>query len=322
MTSSTPKKSVKPTATSAYIMPSISPFMTYWASRPASIAEAPAPNFGRIERGTAGSVPSRAHTLLLPRQLALAGGVFAIVPLDELAVLDHVFGDNRHGVLAVIIKGNLADNGVPVLHVGHLGDDLLAIGADLFDRVEDQIHGGKGEGAVGLRRVVVFLRCVFLHEELATRQLFRRRALAECQYTFGQRPNALNEGLRHDAGRSVENGLNAQLVHLRADAHPDRGEAAEIDNFRIERLNLRELGGKVLLVGGDAERTDDPPTLLGERFAEVLVVPLAIVGCVVDDGESLVAEFRHKLGVGLVLVDHGAVDAMHLGILVAVGDVG
>ena len=37
MTSSTPKNSVKPTATSAYIMPSISPFMTYWAISPGSI---------------------------------------------------------------------------------------------------------------------------------------------------------------------------------------------------------------------------------------------------------------------------------------------
>jgi hypothetical protein len=31
---------VKPTATSAYIMPSMSPFMTYWASSPASIRQA------------------------------------------------------------------------------------------------------------------------------------------------------------------------------------------------------------------------------------------------------------------------------------------
>ena len=37
ITSSTPKNSVKPTATSAYIMPSISPFMVYWASSPASM---------------------------------------------------------------------------------------------------------------------------------------------------------------------------------------------------------------------------------------------------------------------------------------------
>jgi hypothetical protein len=37
MTSSTPKNSVKPTATSAYIMPSISPFMTYWAKSPRSM---------------------------------------------------------------------------------------------------------------------------------------------------------------------------------------------------------------------------------------------------------------------------------------------
>ena len=38
MMSSTPKNSVKPTATSAYIMPSISPFMMYWASSPASMS--------------------------------------------------------------------------------------------------------------------------------------------------------------------------------------------------------------------------------------------------------------------------------------------
>jgi hypothetical protein len=42
----------------------------------------------------------------------------------------------------------------------------------------------------------------------------------------------------------------------------------------------------------------------------------------VDHCEGLVAELRQQLGVGIVLVDHGAVDAMHLGILVAVGDIG
>src|SRR5579885_3805377 len=44
ITSSTPKKSVKPTATSAYIMPSISPFVMYCASKPASIGEKSPPS--------------------------------------------------------------------------------------------------------------------------------------------------------------------------------------------------------------------------------------------------------------------------------------
>ena len=129
-------------------------------------------------------------------------------------------------------------------------------------------------------------------------------------------------GVRHDAGGAVEHRLDAELVHLRADAHADRREPAEIDHFRIERLDLGELGGEVLLIGGDAEGAEDLAAELGERRAEILVVALAVVGGVVDDREGLVAELGHQFGIGLVLVDHGAVDAMHLGIFVAVGDVG
>src|SRR6478609_4063526 len=98
MTSSTPKNSVKPTATSAYIMPSISPFMTYWANTPASMFEtsprrarhwAGHPRLhpcrqdvdGRDEPGHDVVVYSR---ILLPRQLALAAGIFAIIPFNEL----------------------------------------------------------------------------------------------------------------------------------------------------------------------------------------------------------------------------------------------
>ena len=51
--------------------------------------------------------------------------------------------------------------------------------------------------------------------------------------------------------------LDAELVHLRADAHADRRQAAEIDDVRVERLDLGEFGGEVLLIGGDAERADD-----------------------------------------------------------------
>ena len=51
-----------------------------------------------LETSEGGAERSRgpaSSDLLLARQLALAAGVFAVVPLDELAVLDHVFGDHR-----------------------------------------------------------------------------------------------------------------------------------------------------------------------------------------------------------------------------------
>ena len=85
---------------------------------------------------------------------------------------------------------------------------------------------------------------------------------------------------------------------------------------------MRELGGEVLLVGGDAEGADDLAAELGERLAEIFVVALAVIGGVVDHRDGLVAELGDQLGIGVVLVDHGAVDAMNLGILVAIGDVG
>ena len=200
---------------------------------------------------------------------------------------------------------------------------FLRSGPDLLDGVEDHVHRGIGEGAVGLGRIVVFLRVVFFHEELAARQLLGRRAFAEGERAFGQRAEALDVGVGHDAGGAVEHRLDAELVHLRADAHADRRQPAEIDHFRIERLDLGELGGEVLLVGGDAEGADDLGLAdLGQRLAEIFVVALAVVGGVVDHRDGLVAELGDQLGVGVVLVDHRAVDAMHLGIFVAIGDVG
>ena len=63
---------------------------------------------------TAGTSPamtlSLIRELLLPRQLALAAGIFAIIPFNELAVLHHVLCDDRNGILAVIVKGNFADD--------------------------------------------------------------------------------------------------------------------------------------------------------------------------------------------------------------------
>ncbi len=207
--------------------------------------------------------------------------------------------------------------------LAEFGDDLLAVRTDLLDRVEDHVHRGIGEGAIGLGRVVVFLRVVLLHEELAARQLLGRRAFAERERAFGQRSEALDEGVGHDARGAVEHRLDAELVHLRADAHADRRQPAEIDHLGIERLDLGELGGEVLLVGGDAEGADDLGLAdLGQRLAEIFVVTLAVVGGVVDHRDGLVAELGDQLGVGVVLVDHRAVDAMHLRVLVAIGDVG
>src|SRR5215468_5761630 len=100
------------------------------------------------------SRPARS-ALFLSRQLAFSAGVFAVVPFDELAVLNHVSCDHRNGVLAVVIESDLADDGVTVLHIGELGGNLLAIWADLFDAIEDHVHGGISECAVGFWRVVV-----------------------------------------------------------------------------------------------------------------------------------------------------------------------
>ncbi len=168
-----------------------------------------------------------------------------------------VFGDHRHRVLAMVVEGDLADDRIAVLHVAELVDDLLAVGTDLLDGIEDHVHRRIGEGAIGLRRVVVFLGGIFFHEELAARQLLGRRAFAEGKRAFGQRPQALDIGIGHDAGGAVENGLDPELVHLRTDADADRRQPAEIDHLGIERLDLGEFGGEILLLGGDAEGADD-----------------------------------------------------------------
>src|SRR6516162_6677799 len=106
MTSRTPKNSVKPTATRAYIMASISPFMTYCANRPASMALSYTILDVSEKRGRAAGQ----QKLWLHRQLAFAAGIFAVVPFHELAVLDHIFDDQRYGILAVIIERDLADD--------------------------------------------------------------------------------------------------------------------------------------------------------------------------------------------------------------------
>src|SRR6185437_15390558 len=191
ITSSTPKNNVKPTATRAYIMPSISPFMMYCAISPASIWR----TLHRHARRRAGhryleineSVDGRANKpghhgrrkLFLSRQLALSARVLAVGPFDELAVLNHVFRNHGHGILPVIVEGDLADDGIAVLHIRECRNHFLTVGPDLVDSVEDQVHRGKSEWAIGLGRVRVVLRVVLLHEVLTARQLLGRRALPE-----------------------------------------------------------------------------------------------------------------------------------------------
>jgi len=67
-----------------------------------------------VRTWTAGTSPAMTlsfiRELLLPRQLALAAGIFAIIPFNELAVLHHLFCYDRNGILAVIVKGNFADD--------------------------------------------------------------------------------------------------------------------------------------------------------------------------------------------------------------------
>src|SRR5260370_7340761 len=99
MTSSTPKNSVNPTATSAYITPSMSPLIRYWSAM---------------------STPSTPYTQLFA-QFALAGAVVAVFPDYPLAVLHHVFRDHRDALLPTLIQGHRPADRI-VLH--HLTDRL------------------------------------------------------------------------------------------------------------------------------------------------------------------------------------------------------
>src|SRR6478752_3490278 len=98
MTSSTPKNKVKPTATSAYITPSISPFIRYCRAM-------------SMWRSGVGWAKSRqAHPPYGLFQLALATRVFAVLPDQPLAILGDELGDQRHGILPVVVEGHRADN--------------------------------------------------------------------------------------------------------------------------------------------------------------------------------------------------------------------
>ena len=105
----------------------------------------------------------------LPGQLSLAAGVFAVIPFHELAILHHVLGDDGDSVLTVVVEGDLADDESRSFTLLSASITFLRSGSTLLDTVDDHIHRGIGKRAIGFRRIVVFLRVVFFHEELAAR---------------------------------------------------------------------------------------------------------------------------------------------------------
>src|SRR5690348_11913765 len=118
-------------------MPSIRPLIRYWPNRVMSMTIQKAP------------------AKLSLRQLALAARVFAVLPHDPLAVLDDVFGDDRDRVLAMVIERHRADDGVVIGGLVERIAHLRAVGPDLFDAVEDELHPGERERPVRFRWLLV-----------------------------------------------------------------------------------------------------------------------------------------------------------------------
>ena len=263
----------------------------------------------------------RVHGQLLLGQRPLAARVLAVLPHDPLAVLDDELRDQRHRVLAVVVEGDLADDGIVVARAIELGAHLLAVRARLSRSRPSPASRRRRRRGHRLPDRPDTSASRMLEEHATAGQLLRRRTFAERDHALRERTQAFGEGIGHDARGALEHGLHAELVHLAADAHAERGQAGEVDHLGLELLDLGELGGEVLLVGGDAEGAEDLAAVLREVFAEVLVVALAVVGGVVDDRPALELELGHELRRRLVLVDHRAVDAMHLLVVVRVGDV-
>src|SRR5262245_45573004 len=132
-------------------------------------------------------------------QLALAGGVFAVLPHQPLAVLGDELGDQRNRVLPVIVEGDWPGDGVVIDDLAQGVGHLLAVWPDLFDLVEDELHGDEGEGAVGFRRLLVAGLVVLLLELFPARQLLDRRTFDEAERAFRERPQSLDVGVRLDA---------------------------------------------------------------------------------------------------------------------------
>ena len=87
----------------------------------------------------------------------------------------------------MVVEGNHSDHRLVIGGLVQLRADFLAIGTYVFDRVDNQNCRRVCEGAIGFRRIAVFLRVVLLDEELSTGELVYRRALAKGQCPLGQR---------------------------------------------------------------------------------------------------------------------------------------
>src|SRR5262245_49446224 len=160
MTSSTPKNSVNPTAIKAYIMPSITPLNACWSNS----------STGGIKALRLGLPLLEFHT----RQRPLPGCVLRVLPDHPLAILAHVLGDERDGVLTMGIELHRADDGVGVLGALELGGDLGPVRANRLDGIDHEVRGHVGEGAIDLRRLLEAGLGVGLEECLAAGQLLRR----------------------------------------------------------------------------------------------------------------------------------------------------
>src|SRR5450759_3527359 len=73
---------------------------------------------------------------------------------DELPVLragvERVVRDDALGRVAVLVERELAQDGVVAVgRVGHVRADLLAVGADVLERLEDDLRAGIAGGALG-----------------------------------------------------------------------------------------------------------------------------------------------------------------------------
>src|SRR6516165_5415672 len=184
-------------------MPSIIPLMRYCASRPRLI-------------GSRGETRRRRS---LSSELALAGGVLAVLPGHPFPILNDVFGDQCHGVLPVVVERDLTYDRVSVFDLRKLGDDLPAIRTDLLDGVHQQVRGRVGKRTVGLGRGAVLLLGIFFGEELSAWELFQRRALAKCERALRERTQPLDEIVGQDPRGSLKLSGDAELVHLRPNAN-------------------------------------------------------------------------------------------------------
>src|SRR6185436_9015544 len=128
-----------------------------------------------------------------------------------------------------------------------------------------------------------FLLLVLFEEELSAGKFLRRRALAEGQYPFGERSETFDECIRDDPGSALENRLDAQFVHLRTDAHADWRQAAEVNHFGPQFLDLGKFCVEVLLVGSNTESAENRAAVRGQIFGEILVVALTVIRGVVNN---------------------------------------